>query len=155
MLYALVASLILAVAPVSPGPRVGSYVATKFNDAPLPGVATLRAEQGFHHWVKLEQAVVRLQPNGKFTASFRYYHQHIPTRQKPGRSQILSRTYNGRYTVRGNSISFIPDKTGSKQPVGPFPGTLDAAGMHVRYTVTDGGIRHNLKLDLRFDPTYW
>lgn len=155
MLYALFASFMLAVAPPSSAPRVGSYVATKFNDAPLPGVATLQATDGFRHWVKLEQAVVRLQQNGKFTASFRYYHQHLRTREKVGRSQILSRTYTGRYVVRGNTITFIPENTGSKKRLAPFPGTMDANGMHVRYSVTDGGIRHNLKLDLRYDPTYW
>ncbi|MBA2687187.1 MAG: hypothetical protein H0U64_03715 [Gemmatimonadaceae bacterium] len=154
MLYALMAGLMLAF-PVSSAPKMGSYVATKFNDAPLPGVATLQATEGFRHWVKLEQAIVRLQQNGKFTASFRYQHQHLQSREKPVRSQILSRTYSGRYTVKGNTISFIPVNTGSKQPLAPFPGTIDASGMHVRYSAMDGGIRHNLKLDLRFDPSYW
>jgi hypothetical protein len=154
MLYTLLASLLLAL-PSPPAPKLGSYVATRFNEAPLPGVATLQASEGFHHWVKLEQGIVRLQANGKFTASFRYYHQHLRSREKPGRSQILSRTYNGRYTVHGSTITFIPVNTGSKQPVAPFPGTLDASGMHVRYSVTDGGIKHNLKLDLRYDATYW
>ncbi len=148
------AGLMLAF-PVSSAPKMGSYVATKFNDAPLPGVATLQATEGFRHWVKLEQAIVRLQQNGKFTASFRYQHQHLQSREKPVRSQILSRTYSGRYTVKGNTISFIPVNTGSKQPLAPFPGTIDASGMHVRYSAMDGGIRHNLKLDLRFDPSYW
>lgn len=155
MLYTLVASWLLAVAPASAAPKIGSYVATRFNDAPLPGVATLQATEGFRHWVKLEQAIVRLQANGKFTASFRYYHQHLRSKERPGRSQILSRTYSGRYTVRGNTISFAPVNTGSKRPLAPFPGTMDATGMHVRYTVTDGGIKHNLKLDLRYDPSYW
>ncbi len=154
MLYALLASLMLAL-PASPAPKIGSYVATRFNDAPLPGIATLQATDGFRHWVKLEQAVVRLQQNGKFTASFRYQHQHLRTREKPVRSQILSRTYSGRYTVRGNTISFIPANTGAKRPPGPFLGTMDASGMHVRYSVMDGGVRHNLKLDLRYDATYW
>lgn len=155
MLYTLIASWLLAVAPATAAPKIGSYVAMKFNDAPLPGVATLQATEGFRHWVKLEQGIVRLQPNGKFTASFRYYHQHLRTRERPGRSQILSRTYTGRYSFRGNTISFIPENTGAKRPIAPFPGTIDAKGMHVRYTVTDGGIRHHLKLDLRFDPSYW
>ncbi len=155
MLYTVFASWLLVVAPASAAPKIGSYVAIRFNERPLPGVATLEATQGFHHWVKLEQAIVRLQANGKFTASFRYHHQHLRTSERPGASQILSRTYTGRYSLRGSTISFIPENTGAKHPIAPFPGTLDASGMHVRYSVTDGGIRHNLKLDLRYDPSYW
>lgn len=156
MLYLILAGWILGTSPSSaPTPRFGSYVAVKFNDAPLPGVAILRATEGFRHWVKLEQAVVRLQSNGRFTASFRYYHQHLRTREKPVVSQILSRTYSGRYTVHGSAISFMPENTGAKRPLQPFPGIIDATGMHVRYVVADGGVRHRLKLDLRFDPTYW
>jgi hypothetical protein len=152
MLYTLLLSFVLS---ASSAPKTGSYVATKFNDAPLPGVATLEATQGFRHWVKLEQAIVRLQTNGKFTASFRYYHQHLRTSERPGKSQILSKTYSGKYTVHGNTISFSPENTGSKRPVAPFPGTIDGNQIHVRYTVADGGVQHKLKLDLRYDPTYW
>jgi hypothetical protein len=155
MFYAFVASIVIALSPISAAPHLGSYVAVKFNDAPLPGVATLEATSGFRHWVRLEQAVVRLQPNGKFTASFRYFHQHLRTGEKPAKSQILSRTYSGKYVVHGSTISFMPVNTGAKRPLAPFPGLIDDTGMHVRYTMVDGGIRHNLKLDLRFDPSYW
>lgn len=155
MLYTLLAAWVLSAGSAPTAPKIGTYVATRFNDAALPAVTTLQASEGFRHWVKLEQAIVRLQSNGKFTASFRYYHQHIRTREKPGKSSILSRTYTGRYTTRGNTITFIPANTGSKRPLAPFPGTVDAKGIHVRYSVTDGGVRHNLKLDLRYDATYW
>lgn len=163
MWYALLASLFFAIVPAETAPkhgstgspRIGSYVAVKFNDAPLPGVTTLRSAEGFRHWVKVEQAVVRLQANGRFAASFRYRQQHLRARDKPVASQVLSRTYSGRYTVRGRTISFIPENTGSKRPLQPIPGLLDETGMHVRYVVADGGVRHRFKLDLRFDPSYW
>ena len=153
MLYSLLLSVLLIASPAAP--KTGSYAATKFNDAPLPGVASLEATQGFHHWVKLEQAIVRLQTNGKFTASFRYYHQHLRTNERPGKSSILSKTYTGRYSVKGTTISFAPENTGAKHRVAPFPGTIDGNQIHVRYTVTDGGVQHKLKLDLKYDPTYW
>lgn len=155
MLYSLLAAWVLSAASAPAAPKMGSYVATRFNDSALPAVTTLQATEGFRHWVKLEQAIVRLQSNGKFTASFRYHHQHLRTREKPGKSSILSRTYTGRYTTRGNTITFIPENTESKRPLAPFPGTVDAKGMRVRYSIMDGGVRHNLKLDLRYDATYW
>lgn len=158
MLQALTIAAVFAAAPLfaaDAGAQSGTWVATRFNDRPLPGVARLRASTGYHHWVKLEEVVLRLKPDGKFAASFRYYHQHLPDRATPKRSPVLTRTYSGRYTRRGSTITFLPDAAGTKKKLAPIPGTFDRSQLRVRYTVVDGGVKHSLRLDLRLDPTYW
>src|SRR5688500_10988222 len=50
----------------------GSYVAVLANGKKLPWTTQVPAVEGLAHWARLDLAVLRLNPNGRYTLSHRY-----------------------------------------------------------------------------------
>src|SRR6266540_2539572 len=117
----------------------GTYVARSFNRKPLPAQMRLASTDGYYHWTRLDEAVLRLQPDGKFSATFRYYHQHLPNSQRPGESPLMLDSRRGTYTISGTTITFVAEKSSKKtNPPKPLSGTIRGGEIEVHYQIRDG-----------------
>ncbi len=163
ILLALV-TVVLATPTVATGrafPRVdrpadvtGLYVANKLNYHRLPRIERVPSTDGWEHWFKLEEGLITLRPDQRFIASFRYYRQHVRpgTPVRPG--PLLNESYKGKYSLKGTTITFTPDKTKQTRGVKPIVGTLTTAQLTIPYIVAQGQSTHPLRLDLRREGSW-
>ena len=143
-----------AVAPAVEAPAaVGMYRAVRFERRPLPASERIPATRGYHHYVKLDQAAVTLRADGRFIASFRYWHHHLRDGAPVPKSPMLSETHRGTYTVRGARVTFTPDAKGRKRAA-PIAGTLADGMLRVNYTVQGATGPRALRLDLERDGNW-
>ncbi len=133
----------------------GTYVARAFNRKPLPAQIRIVTTNGYYHWVKLDEAILRLSPDGRFTVSFKYYHEHLPGTQRPAPSPLLLDSRRGTYSISGNSITFVAEQSKKANPTRPLTGTIRGDEIEVHYEVREGQGMRDLVIVLERDPTYW
>ncbi len=154
-LAGLVMLLLSTAAPASAAaPVQGLYVATRLNYSPLPRIERVPSTDGWEHWFKLEEALITIRPDGRFIASFRYYRQHVRPRAKVDPGSLLNETYKGKYSVKGTSITFVPDKTKEKRAPKQIVGTIANSLLTIPYIVAEGQSKHPLRLDLKREGNF-
>jgi hypothetical protein len=132
-----------------PADLTGLWVATRLNYSPLPRVERVPTTDGWEHWFKLMDAAITIRPDGRFIASFKYYKQHVRPKAAVSPGPLLNETYKGKYTVSGNQITFVPDKTKQHKVVKPLVGTYSGSFISVPYIVAEGQSKHPLRLDMK------
>jgi hypothetical protein len=135
-------------------PVPGLYVATRLNYHALPRIERVPSTDGWEHWFRLEEALITIRPDGRFIASFRYYRQHVRPRAKVDPGPLLNETYKGKYSVRGTSITFVPDKTKEKRTPKQIIGTIANSQLTIPYIVAEGQSEHPLRLDLKREGNF-
>ena len=132
----------------------GSYVAVLANGQKLPWTTQVPAVDGLAHWARLDLAVLRLNPNGRYTLSYRYAQEVVDTRaplvMPPPRDELSV----GRYADRGKTLTFVPT---------PSPGratrsvTAHVVGpdIFLDKTVFVGERPFRVRLLFRRDPSLW
>lgn len=134
---------------------IGTWRATAFNRRALPAIERIPATDGWHHYVKLEQAVVTLRADGRFVASFRFWHHHMQDGTRVPDAPVMSETHRGTYVVRGGTVIFQPEtRRKDRRPVTPLTGTIANGALQVRYAVRDGKSTRALRLDLARDASW-
>jgi hypothetical protein len=134
---------------------LGTWRAKAFNRRALPAVERIPATDGWHHYVKLEQAVVTLRADGRFVASFRFWHHHIQDGTRVPDAPVMSETHRGTYSVRGTTVTFQPEvKRKDRKPVAPITGTIANGTLAVRYAVREGKSTRALRLELERDASW-
>jgi hypothetical protein len=99
--------------------------------------------------------VVTLRGDGRFIASFRFWHHHLQDGTRVPDSPVLSETHRGTYTVRGGTVTFQPEvKRKDRKPVAPLTGTIADGRLQVRYAVRDGKAMRSLRLELARDASW-
>jgi hypothetical protein len=135
-------------------PVPGLYVATRLNYHALPRIERVPSTDGWEHWFKLEEALITIRPDGRFMASFRYYRQHVRPRAAVVPGPLLNETYKGKYSVKGTSITFVPDKTKEKRAPKQIIGTIANSQLTIPYIVAEGQSKHPLRLDLKREGNF-
>jgi hypothetical protein len=132
----------------------GSYVAVLANGEKLPWTTQVPAEKGLVHWARLDLAVLRLSPNGRFSLSYRYAQEvvdmRLPLTNPPARDELSV----GRYSGHGKTLTFVPT---------PAPGrtartvTAQVIGedIFLDKTVYVGERPFRVRLLFRRDPSLW
>ena len=140
--------------PVRAGITTGSYVAVLANGQKLPWTTQVPAVEGLVHWARLDLAVLRLAPNGRYTLSYRYAQEVVDTKAKlqmpPPRDEVSV----GRFADRGRTLTFVPT---------PSPGKAErritaqvvGADIFLDKTVFVGERPFRVRLLFRRDPTLW
>ena len=140
--------------PPRAGLPAGSYVAVLANGQKLPWTTQVPAVKGLAHWARLDLAVLRLNPNGRYTLSYRYAQEVVdtraPLRMPPARDDLSV----GRYSDRGKTLTFVPS---------PSPGrtartvTAQVVGedIFLDKTVFVGERPFRVRLLFRRDPSLW
>lgn len=120
-------ALALALPATAHAQAVGSYLALKIDESPLPLADRVTDTDGTTYLVEFERMVVSLRGGNKFRASVRFKRSlttsdaRIGTRNAP----IQSMTVTGRYEVTGKEIRFIADSTSETKGVSMLNGTIE------------------------------
>jgi hypothetical protein len=143
-----------ATSRLAAGVPAGSYVAVLANGEKLPWTTKVPAVQGLVHWARLDLAVLRLTPDGRYTLSYRYSQDVIdsrkPMKMPPARDELSV----GRYANRGKTLTFVPTaaKDRRQQTV-----TAEVVGddIFLDKTVFVGERPFRVRLLFRRDPSLW
>jgi hypothetical protein len=136
------------------GVPAGSYVAVLANGQKLPWTTKVPAVEGLVHWARLDLAVLRLTPDGRYTLSYRYAQDVIdvraPMKMPPSRDELSV----GRFSDRGKTLTFVPTpaKGAAARTV-----TADVVGQDIFLdkTVFVGERPFRVRLLFRRDPSLW
>ena len=133
----------------------GKYVAVLFNKRPLPAEEKVPSTKGYHHYVKVDEAVLDLRPDGKFTASFRYYHDMVKDGARVPPLRLMRETHRGTYKVSGASVTFFPEPGKKAKLPRPVVGVLAGSVMKVDYQVDDGAGPRMLRFELKKQASWY
>jgi hypothetical protein len=138
----------------SSGVPAGSYVAVLANGQKLPWTTKVPAVQGLVHWARLDLAVLRLTPDGRYTLSYRYSQDVVDSRQPmklpPARDELSV----GRYADRGRTLTFVPTPN-KDRPERTVTAEVIGSDIFLDKTVFVGERPFRVKLLFRRDPSLW
>ena len=132
----------------------GSYVAVLANGQKLPWTTQVPAVEGLAHWARLDLAVLRLNPNGRYTLSYRYAQEVVDTRaplvMPPPRDELSV----GRYADRGKTLTFVPTPSPGRSQRS-VTAQVVGADIFLDKTVFVGEKPFRVRLLFRRDPSLW
>lgn len=150
-----------ASAPAETGGRVLSqdrvYALERVNGKPVPAEVEFASTAGSRHWIRMEEAILRLRRDGTFVASARFYRELVQAGRRPpapGRMRLLSDGATGRYRIRGDTIVLNVNRR-RDSPASTVYGRMSGSRLRIRHVLRDGNIRHDVDVMLRVDPTIW
>jgi hypothetical protein len=136
------------------GVVAGSYVAVLANGQRLPWTTQVPAVKGLVHWARLDLAVLRLNPDGRYTLSYRYAQEVVDTKAQvpmpPPRDDISV----GRYADRGRTLTFVPTPSPGKA-ARTVTAQVVGADIFLDKTVFVGERPFRVRLLFRRDPSLW
>jgi hypothetical protein len=136
------------------GVPAGSYVAVLANGQKLPWTTKVPAVHGLSHWARLDLAVLRLTPDGRYTLSYRYAQDVIdsklPMQLPPSRDELSV----GRYADKGKTLTFVPS-TAKDRAERIVTAQVVGADIYLDKTVFVGERPFRVKLLFRRDPSLW
>ena len=146
----------LAVPPSARAQAVGSYLAIRIDDAPLPLADRVSDADGTTYLVEFERMVLSLRAGNKFRAAVRFKRSLTTADSRAGgrSAPIQSMTVTGRYEVTGKEIRFIADSTSETKGIRMLNGTLDGPQrLSLPFDYRNGAVqrRRVLRLQLRND----
>ena len=148
--------IVLAVPPSARAQAVGSYLAIRIDDAPLPLADRVSGADGTTYLVEFERMVLSLRAGNKFRAAVRFKRSLTTADSRAGgrSAPIQSMTVTGRYEVTGKEIRFIADSTSETKGIRMLNGTLDGPQrLSLSFDYRNGAVqrRRLLRLQLRND----
>lgn len=118
---------------------LGSYLAMRIDESPLPLADRVTDADGTTYLVQFERLVVSLRSGNRFRASVRFRRSLISSdvRAQAREVPIQSMTVTGTYVVVAGEIRFTPDSTG------------DAKGLRMLAGRTERGDRISIPFEYR------
>jgi hypothetical protein len=138
-----------------PIPIEGSYVATTLNGHALPADLRLPAQAGDFRLFRLEQGVLRLSRDGRFTLYFRYYHQLVRRGTRPIATPVLSESETGIYRLVNRQLILVPAKRKNVKSRPTIAATISGDEIRASYLLESGNAYEPIALVLRRDESYW
>jgi len=136
------------------GLPTGSYVAVLANGQKLPWTTQVPAVKGLAHWARLDLAVLRLNPNGRYTLSYRYAQEvvdtKLPLQLPPARDELSV----GRYANRGKTLTFEPTPAAGRT-ARTITAQVVGEDIFLDKTVFVGERPFRVRLLFRRDPSLW
>ena len=133
----------------------GSYVAKTLNGREIPADLRLPATQGDFRLFRLDQAVLRLATNGRFTLSFRYHHQLVRRGTLPVATPIMSDSEAGTYTLKSSQLMLVPVRKKSGKPRPAIAATIRGDEIKAYYVLDNAGRREPITLVMSRDASFW
>lgn len=130
-------------------------MAKTLNGRSLPADLRVPATEGDFRLFRLEQGVLTLRRNGRFTLHFRYYHQLVRRGARPAETPVMSDSETGTYSVRRDTIMLTPRKKSGSPSRAPFTASIVGEEIRANYLLEDAGSRQRVVLVLRRDASYW
>lgn len=145
--------LTLAVPATAPAQVVGSYLALRIDDAPLPLADRVTDTDGTTYVVEFERLVLSLRAGNKFRAAVRFKRSLTTADSRTGgrSAPIQSMTVTGRYEVTGKEIRFIADSSSDTEGVKMLNGTIDGPQrLSLPFDYRNGAVQRRRVLRLQF-----
>jgi len=140
----------------SPQPIEGSYVALTMNGGALPAEMHIPvSESGDFRLVRLEQGVLRLTDDRRFTLYFRYYHQLVQHGHRPVSTPVLSDSETGTFQVQAGRLILTPTKKKGRRSRPPVTATILGDDIKATYLLENGSSQQRVSLTLRRDASFW
>jgi hypothetical protein len=136
-------------------PVEGSYVARTLNGHTLPTDLRLPAGAGAFRLFRLEQGVLRLSADGRFTLYFRYYHQLVHQGARPVTTPVLSESESGTYKVKSNQLVLLPNTKKGVKRRPTVVATISGDEIRATYVLQNGSASERVALVLWRDATFW
>jgi hypothetical protein len=136
------------------GVTTGSYVAVLANGQKLPWSTQVPAVKGLVHWARLDLAVLRLNPNGRYTLSYRYAQEVVDTKVKAQMPPPRDEVSGGRFADRGRTLTFVPTPSPGKE-ARTVTAQVVGADIFLDKTVFVGERPFRVRLLFRRDPSLW
>ena len=133
----------------------GSYVANRMNGRELPTDLRIAASEGDFRLFRLEQGVLRLTKDGRFTLYFRYYHQLVRRGAKPTSTPVMSDSESGTYTSQAGQLTLTPTKKKGKKARPTITATIVGGEIRASYLLDSGGTQQRVTLLMQRDASYW
>ena len=133
----------------------GSYVVRTLDGHPLPAELRLPATAGDFRLFRLEQGVLRLTNNGRFTLYFRYYHQLVQRGGRPTSTPVLSDSESGTFTARAGNLVLTPAKKRGEKSRPSISAAIVGEEIRVAYVLQSAGSQQRVTLLLRRDASFW
>jgi hypothetical protein len=133
----------------------GVYVVTHVNAKPLPIADRLPSSNDMEQAVRLEEGVLRLRPDGRYVVAVRFHRALVRRGAGMPTTPVMDESSAGRFTIRGNSITFIPDPK-KRSRTSPVAGEVRGPGrITVPVVYHDANYERKYVFDLKFDPARW
>jgi hypothetical protein len=133
----------------------GSYVARTMNGRPLPADLRIPVTEGDFRLFQLEQGVLRLSSNGRFTLHFRYYHQLVRRGTRPRSTPVMSDSETGTYTSTRGWLILKPRKKKGDPPRPSITAAISGEEIRASYLLRDAVANERIALVFQRDASYW
>jgi hypothetical protein len=133
----------------------GSYVARTMNGRPLPAELRIAGGEGDVRLFRLEQGVLRLSAQGRFTLYFRYYHQLVRRGSRPTATPVMSDSEKGTYTLKSGKLILTPEQKKGDRSRPTIAATISGDEISASYLLRDASAHERVTLVLRRDASYW
>ena len=133
----------------------GSYLARSMNGQPIPAELHVAATAGDFRVFRLEQGLLRLSDDGRFTLYFRYYHQLVSRGGKPKVTPVMSDSETGTFELRAGRIVLTPAKKAGRKSRPSITATIAGDEIKASYLLQTGGTHQKVNLTLRRDASFW
>jgi hypothetical protein len=133
------------------------YALVRLNGRAVPAEVEFATTAGSRHWLRMEEAILRLRRDGTFVASARFYRELLQAdHSAPARNRLrlLSDGATGRYTIRGDTLALNVAKR-KDTAASTVHGRIAGDRVRIRHTLRDGTFRHAVDVELKVDPTIW
>jgi len=133
----------------------GSYVARTLNGRPVPTDLRIPMTAGDVRLFRLEQGVLHLGDDGRFTIHFRYHHQLVRRGDQPTYAPVMSDSESGTYKVNKGQIIFTPAKKKGARNRSPITASFAGNDIKATYVLQDATMHQPINLELRRDASFW
>jgi hypothetical protein len=134
--------------------QVGSYLAMRIDQSPLPLSDKVTDDDGTTYLVEFERMVLSLRSGNRFRAAVRFKRTLSASGTRSRQAPIQSMTVTGRYEVTGTTIRFVADSSGEMKGVRMLDGTVEGPQrISVPFDYRNGAVERKrvLRLELRGD----
>jgi hypothetical protein len=125
------------------------------NGAALPTEIQVPVSGGDFRLFRLEQGVLRLRDDGRFTLHFRYYHQLVEHGHRPISTPVLSDSEAGTFQIQGGRLILTPSKKKGRKSRPPVTATIAGDEINATYLLENGSSHQRVSLILRRDASFW
>jgi hypothetical protein len=146
-------ALVLALPAAAGAQAVGSYLALRIDESPLPLADRVTDTDGTTYLVEFERMVLSLRGGNKFRAAVRFKRSLTTSGSRAGGrdAPIQSMTVTGRYEVTGKEIRFIADSTSETKGVSMLNGTIEGPQrISLPFDYRNGAVQRRRVLRLQF-----
>lgn len=131
--------------------QVGSYLAMRIDQAPLPLSDRVTDDDGTTYLVEFERMVLSLRSGNRFRAAVRFKRTLSAQGARSREAPIQSMTVTGRYEVTGTTIRFVADSSGELKGVRMLDGTVEGPQrISVPFDYRNGAVQRQRVLRLQF-----